>query len=523
MARTLTSAIRLLEALPVFAGDHRVQVLFTVDTRSRFSSGAVELIRGLPAHAIPWETAPDIDCDLVLAASEKIDFQPARAVPVLVLPHGVGFHKHVPDVDSAETRVSGVVAPEVLRQGGARMLVTHPDQVRHLTTLVPEAAGRTVLGGDTSFDLLTGSASVRGHYRDRLGLTGGQRLVLLTSTWSGQSLLGTHPELAERLLRELPVDEYRVAAVAHPNVWAWHGAWEVRRILDTALKSGLLLVEPTQGWHAAMIASDVVLGDHGSLSLYAAASGRPLVLAAFGDEVVDGTPMAELGRTAHRLDPAGDLRPQLDAAIREHDAAKAELVADALFALPGRALQVLRAWCYDALRLSEPDRPQPSLTCPDPREALPSVYSFEITGTVHNGATVALNRFPVQAGGHRPPPGSTAIRHVGVDVRERNLRRFADAATIVRGETDDDNRIGNWLITTLERFPGCRMTGHATPRGCDIMIRDGRRLSLHAPAALRDAGLLTSALYTLMAAGSGLPGEFELRVGDRSGTVTVSR
>ncbi|MFJ8963279.1 hypothetical protein ACIRG5_28220 [Lentzea sp. NPDC102401] len=457
----------------------------------------------------------------MLAASEKIDFEPASRVPILVLPHGVGFHKHVPDVDSSETRVSGVVAPEVLRQDNTRILITHPDQERHLTSLLPEAVGRTVLGGDTSFDLLTGSAWLRDHYRDRLGLAGRQRLVLLTSTWGGQSLLGARPDLAERLLRELPADEYRVAAVAHPNVWTWHGAWEVRRILDTALKSGLLLVDPTQGWHAAMIASDVVLGDHGSLSLYAAASGRPLILAAFGDEVVDGTPMAELGRTARRLDPDVDLRGQVDAAIAEHETEKAELVADALFALPGRALEVLRAWCYDALGLSEPDYRQPSLRCPDPRETLPRVHAFEITGIVHDGATVELNRFPVQASSHRPH--SAALRHVGIDVRERNLRRFADAATIVRGEVHADDRIDDWLTSTLERFPGCRMAGHATTGGCDIMIRDGRRLSLHAPETLRDAGLLTSALYTFVAAGTVIPDEFELRAGTRSGTVTVSR
>lgn len=58
VARTLTSAIRLLEALPVFAGDDRVRVVFAVDERSRFSRGAAELIRGLSARVEPWSASP---------------------------------------------------------------------------------------------------------------------------------------------------------------------------------------------------------------------------------------------------------------------------------------------------------------------------------------------------------------------------------------------------------------------------------------------------------------------------------
>jgi hypothetical protein len=515
VVRTLTSAIRLLEALPVFAGDDRVRVAFAVDERSRNSDGVSALIRGLPAPIVPWDRVADLDCKLVIAATEKLDLRTREPVPMLVIPHGVGFHKYVPDVDTAGTRVSGLVDPAVLRGGQVRMLVTHPSQQRQLAELDPATVGRTVPGGDTSFDLLTTSAPLRARYRSALGLDDRRRLVLVSSTWGGQSLLGTDPGLLTALVRELPVDEYRVALVAHPNVWTWEGGWELRRVIDNALRGGLLLVDPAMGWHATMVASDLVIGDHGSLSMYAATTGVPLRLAAFGDEVVPATVMADLGRKATRLDRHRDLRAQVEQAIGDRHAAL--VPADTVFAAPGQALRLLRTWCYDALGLPEPAWAQESAIAEDPTQALPDLHSLHVVGSVSGGA-VTLRRYPFVVTPHVTPD---EVRHVGVDNRERDVRRFADAATIVRtvGPSDEAAR---WLGETLDAFPGCRMAGHITSTGCQVRLRDGRGVMLTAPPQLRDTGLLTSALYTLLVHDRELPGSFELRAGGRTGRVTVS-
>ncbi|OKI28648.1 hypothetical protein A6A25_31050 [Saccharothrix sp. CB00851] len=516
VARTLTSAIRLLEALPVFAGDDRVRVAFTVDERSRNSDGVAELIRALPAPIVPWNRVADFDCDLVIAASEKLDLRTRKPVPMLVIPHGIGFHKHVPDVDSTGTRVSGLVDPAVLRGGQLRMLITHPSHRRQLAELAPATAGRTVLGGDTSFDLLTTSAPQRARYRAALGMHDHQRLVLVSSTWGGQSLLGTDPGLLTALVRQLPVDDYRVALVAHPNVWTWEGGWELRRVIDHALRGGLLLLEPAKGWHAAMVASDLVVGDHGSLSLYAATTGVPLRLAAFGDEVVTDTVMADLGRKATRLDRHRDLRAQVEQATGDQHAAL--VPADAVFAAPGQALRLLRTWCYDALGLPEPSWAQESPIAADPAQALPELHSLHVVGSVVDD-TVVLRRHPFAA---TPHVTSSEVRHVSVDDRERDVRRFADAATIVRaaGPFEEASR---WLGETLDAFPGCRMAGHATPTGCEVRLRDGRAVALTAPGPLGDSALLTSALYTLLVHAGELPASFELLAGGRAGRVTVSQ
>jgi hypothetical protein len=184
-----------------------------------------------------------------------------------------------------------------------------------------------------------------------------------------------------------------------------------------------------------------------------------------------------------------------------HDPGSA--VADTVFAQPGQAHRLLRAWCYQALDLSEPTTEPPFDAAPDPTDALPPVHTFDVVGEVRGGKVV-LRRYPVPVRGFRAADG---VRHVSVDVRERNVRVYADAAVIVRGARGGD--VEAWLTATIERYPGSRLAGHVTGFGCAVLVRDGRRFDLHAPEPLRDSGLLTSALYTLLVSGH-VPDTFEL-------------
>ncbi|MGN5379425.1 hypothetical protein ACQ4WX_25445 [Streptomyces lasalocidi] len=131
---------------------------------------------------------------------------------------------------------------------------------------------------------------------------------MISSTWGRTSLLGSHPDLFARVLGELPCDEYRVAAIVHPNVWAAHSTWQLGVLQAAALDAGLLLMPPVHAWRAALVAADVVIGDHGSVTLYGASLGTPVLLAAFGADAVPGTAIHALGAVAPRLDARGDIR-----------------------------------------------------------------------------------------------------------------------------------------------------------------------------------------------------------------------
>src|SRR3569833_757390 len=94
VARTFTSTVRLLEALFVYNGDDRIEVIFTVDASSRFSKEVTNLLRREGIRPIPWEDHKAVGADLVITASENVDMN-GLDVPKLVLPHGIGFNKTV--------------------------------------------------------------------------------------------------------------------------------------------------------------------------------------------------------------------------------------------------------------------------------------------------------------------------------------------------------------------------------------------------------------------------------------------
>lgn len=186
--------------------------------------------------------------------------------------------------------------------------------------------------------------------------------------------------------------------------------------------------------------------------------------------------------------------------------------ADELFAAPGRSLELLRAWCYAALGLDEPPWPQESAIAPDPPQSFAPVRALRVAGVARDGV-VTLQRYPHTAD-RRLTEG---VWHVSVDDREREVRRFADAAVIVRANVDPEGA-PSWLRNTLDAFPGCRLAAHATPTGCAVRLRDGRNFTLTAP---HDPALPASALYTLLVGGGAIPDAFEL-AGAATGRVLVA-
>src|SRR5690606_4642335 len=127
----------------------------------------------------------------------------------------------------------------------------------------------------------------RDRYRQRLGVGHGRHLLAVSSTWSRHSLLGVRRDLLRRLLAELPLDDYRVTLIAHPNIWYRHGRAQLELWFADEIEAGLPLPPPHEGWRAAIIAADALVGDHGSVTYYAAALGRPVLLAAFGSAELD--------------------------------------------------------------------------------------------------------------------------------------------------------------------------------------------------------------------------------------------
>ncbi|MFF4158649.1 hypothetical protein [Streptomyces sp. NPDC001678] len=519
-ARTVTSTVRLLDTLPaLFRSDPRVDVVFAFDPTSAFNDGVHDLLRDAGVRVMPWGQLARTECHLVVSASENIDLAPVPAgCPVLVLPHGVGFHKLVPDARGTGRRLSGVMDDE-----RAWHAVSHPDQITQLAEHHPALAARARLVGDPCHDQLTASRPLRDRYRAALGVRDGQRLVLLSSTWGPQSLLGTDPALPARLTAGLSPDDHRVAAVTHPNVRSAHGSWQIRQVQAAALDAGLLLVPPQRGWQAALLAADVLVGDHGSVTFYGAALGTPLLFAAFGEESVPGTPMAELGRVVPRLDPHAPFAPQLERAVAEHDAERVAKVASGAFVEPGRALERLRSLAYGLLTLPEPATagPPPLYAAPEPRAEGREATALWVGVSVTTDGTVAVTRLPA-VGGAEPVEDDDVSVHLACDERERDLRLLGSASVLTCGTAESCTVAARSARETLARWPGCRLATAGFPGGCVSVLRDGRVVESRATGPVSDPGLHAAVVYGLLRAGRELGGVVALRVGGREEDVAIT-
>ncbi|MFD2471522.1 hypothetical protein [Amycolatopsis silviterrae] len=508
VVRTWTSAIKLLEVCRLFQDDQRIRFTFTVDRGSRFSAGVEELLARAQAHCTPWENVPQLNYALAITASENIDFDHVSG-PVLVLPHGVGFHKYVPDSGSAGTRLSGLIPTAALRSGRVLMAVSHPSQQRQLRDADPLTDGQTVVVGDPQFEQLLRSDPHRDHYRATLGVTG-RKFVLVSSTWGETSLIGRRPRLPAELLAALDYDAAAVGLVLHPNVWSRYRPFQIHSWFAAAEEAGLLLLPPERGWQAAIVAADVVVGDHGSVSLLAAATGRPLLLGAFGSEVVPGTSADLLGQHASRLTRDRPLRTQIEEA--ETQPWQQDL-AERTFANPHGATEELHAL---VLRLAGLD-PQPLTLLrapdPDPRPSVPRAFTTYPEFTDPDSLT--LHRFPRSVEEWKPDfdRASTKLRHVVADESDDNLGRIGNATVLTR--TAPRPAPEDWCANALRLHPACTLAAAAVPGGCVALTRDGKTFTVTGSA---DLAALASALHACVEIGRA-GGPLSLRLGSVETTI----
>ncbi|MEU7580309.1 hypothetical protein AB0B50_22235 [Streptomyces sp. NPDC041068] len=359
VVHTVTAGRRLLDAVRLLEGDARVQVVFTA-APDVFSNGVADFLAELGALVLPWSQAVQTRFDLALAAGHG-GLHELHA-PVVVLPHGAGHNKIV----SAGRRGRAVAGREVYGLGRQRLIrdgavvpeaivLAHEEELVRLGRECPEALPVAEVVGDPCFDRVAASLPSRALYREALRVRAHQRLVLLCSTWGPDSLLGQGWELLERLVAELPRDDYRVVVQLHPHVWNAHGAWQIRSWLAGLGRCGLAVVSPYADWIGPLVAADYVVGDHGSVSLYGAMTGAPVLLGNLPETEVDpGSPLAELSSFALRLRADRPLRRQLGRSSATYCAERYERVAARITSEPGRFAPRMRALIYRKLRLRAP-------------------------------------------------------------------------------------------------------------------------------------------------------------------------
>ncbi|MFI0020120.1 MULTISPECIES: hypothetical protein [Streptomyces griseus group] len=482
--RSAVALYRLLDVLPVLAGDERISTCFTLVPGSEFGVDALAAVDTAGARIIPWDEARLRVFDLVLVASPKGDLRLLHGHRVL-LPHGAGFSKTIRSEGSPGS-ASGLDPKYLLPGEGSRTTVhalAHPHQVDRLRAASAHHGERAQVVGDPTLERLLASRSLRDRYRAALG-TGARQLVVIASTWGPRSLLRQRPELAAELASALPHDTHQLALIVHPNERARVGTFELREHLAPALDAGMALVGAHEEWAATLIAADALITDHGSAALYyAAVADRPVIAACDGgDELIAGSPMARLLGTVPRLGPAREIHRAL-AAYRPGAGPEA---AGAAFAEQGHALDRMRHLLYGLLGLTEPPGPVEPRTLPavSPTTRTPAAFDVFLDRA---GDRVRVDRFPAHTG----LPGN----HLAVEYGAAGERNVQSAGLLYRrplatgpGPLDAAWTAGGWSADALDRYPGCRAAAAVLPSGTSVLrVREnGRLLAVRAEPRIED-------------------------------------
>jgi hypothetical protein len=167
------------------------------------------------------------------------------------------------------------------------------------------------------------------------------------------------------MIAELPRDRYEVVALMHPNVWYGQGPRQVRAWLSSAMRRGLTLLPPESEWLSALVAADVVIGDAGSSSVYAAAAGVPVIIGTFPrEDIAPGSAAALLAAACPALHLDEPIERQLAGAMACHSAELSQQVAARITSEPGRFRSHMRRLIYRMLGLTQP--PSIPVTPPAP-------------------------------------------------------------------------------------------------------------------------------------------------------------
>ncbi|MGW0736105.1 translation initiation factor 2 [Streptomyces sp. NPDC002851] len=543
--RSAAALHRLLDIAPVFADDDRVQRLFTLTPGSAFDVDALTALDARGCRTISWDEALRQPFDLILTASPKGELHLLDG-PIVLLPHGAGFNKSIRGEGTDHT-ASGLDPDFLVRDGrplAALHALAHPSQLARLAVTSPQAAARATVVGDPTLDRVLAARDRRDGYRQALG-TGGRTLIALTSTWGPESLLRRRPYLPAELLAALPHDTHQLALVVHPNEYSRLGSFDLAERLSAALDHGLIVARPYEEWASVLIAADLVISDHGSTGLYAAALDRPLLsVHDGGDELLPDSPMAELLARVPRFHGPESIAAALDG----HRPGELARLAQAAFVEQGQALELLRTEVYKHLGLAPPPYPARPRSLPAPAPPARSPAAFAVTAHVEGRQSIRIERFPVQ--------DERAVHHLSAEHGVASERQTRGAGLLYR-RLDPAHAAGlpahqhvwtadGWTAHTLDSYATCRTAAAVlSPTHCVVRTRghhgggggaeygpsftvtfdpvaepDGGRLVYVDPAAVLSA---VHAWLTARGAGPDGTERFTCLLGERSVPVRLSR
>ncbi len=159
-----------------------------------------------------------------------------------------------------------------------RILVYSEAEMRLAITYNPLFKDKVVVAGNLKSDSLFMKLKNRDKIRNQMGLQQEETLILIVSTFGPTSLMNT---IGEVLLSEAAhlSSQFRFALCIHPLEHAIKIDEEFNWLeyLSKLRSKGFLVLEPSEDWEYYMLACDILLTDHTSLSLYGVSLGKSFI------------------------------------------------------------------------------------------------------------------------------------------------------------------------------------------------------------------------------------------------------
>ena len=226
----------------------------------------------------------------------------------------------------------------------------------------PDLRGIAVAVGNLDADRVFALVSEREQIRAGMGYGSEDLVILLQSTYGETSLMESiGRDLIAACARAAAEHGWEFILQTHPNHWT--GPWAEEHpygklLLEQEGKPGITVIHHDEDWAPYMVASDMVITDHTSLSMTYALLGKPMLFVAVpGTTLIEGNPGERLARILPKLSDPGSLVADIDRAMRDFPHEQVAEIAKDILSYPGEAAVRIRREVAGLLWLPQAERP----------------------------------------------------------------------------------------------------------------------------------------------------------------------
>lgn len=229
----------------------------------------------------------------------------------------------------------------------------------------PDLRGIAVAVGNLDADRVFALVSEREQIRAGMGYGSEDLVILLQSTYGETSLMESiGRELIAACAAGAAEHGWKFILQTHPHHWTGPYAEEHpygNVLLEREGERGITVLHHDEDWAPHMIASDMVITDHTSLSMTYALFGKPMLFVEVpGTTLIEGNPGERLARILPKLSDPDNLVADIERAMRDFPREQVADIAKDILSYLGEAAQRVRTEAYQLLRVevdaNVPDR-----------------------------------------------------------------------------------------------------------------------------------------------------------------------